>query len=154
MTYNELAVNLLETSPEAYVPCYASDHSYEDALDKATISLIHTYDTDFEIFQCVYDYEWKYVVTLTITPTKLPLKEKPMSINLDNKVDGTKQSTIIQFFAYEEVNTHLRELTDEFYYMAQYLDRILPTSAEKSVTLRKLLESRDSAVRAATVTTN
>lgn len=71
-----------------------------------------------------------------------------MSINLDTKVDGTKQSTILQFFAYEDVNTHLRELTDEFYYMAQYLDRILPTSAEKSVTLRKLLESKDCAVRA------
>lgn len=77
-----------------------------------------------------------------------------MSINLDTKVDGTKQSTIIQFFAYEDVNTHLRELTDEFYYMAQYLDRILPTSAEKSVTLRKLLESKDCAVRAATTPTN
>ena len=71
-----------------------------------------------------------------------------MSINLDTKVDGTKQSTILQFFAYEDVNTHLRELTDEFYYMAQYLDRILPTSAEKSVTLRKLLESKDCALRA------
>lgn len=71
-----------------------------------------------------------------------------MSINLDTKVDGTKQSTIIQFFAYEGIDAHLHELASEFYYMAEYLDRILPTSAEKSVTLRKLLESKDSAIRA------
>ena len=77
-----------------------------------------------------------------------------MSINLDTKADGTKQSTIVQFFAYEEVDEHLQEVAKEFYFMAEYLDRILPTSAEKSVTLRKLLESKDSAVRAATVSTN
>lgn len=76
-----------------------------------------------------------------------------MSINLDTKKDGTKQSTILQFFAYEGIDEHLQEIAKEFYFMAEYLDRILPTSAEKSVTLRKLLESKDSAVRAATVTT-
>lgn len=77
-----------------------------------------------------------------------------MSINLDTKVDGTKQSTIVQFFASEGLDEHLQEIAKEFYFMADYLDRILPTSAEKSVTLRKLLESKDSALRAATVTTN
>lgn len=74
-----------------------------------------------------------------------------MSINLDTKVDGTKQSTILQFFAYEGLDTHplhIQEVAKEFYFMAEYLDRILPTSAEKSVTLRKLLESKDCAVRA------
>lgn len=71
-----------------------------------------------------------------------------MSINLDTKPDGTKQSTILQFFAYEHLPEHLQLISKEFYYMAEYLDRILPTSAEKSVTLRKLLESKDSAVRA------
>ena len=76
-----------------------------------------------------------------------------MSINLNTKVDGTKQSTILQFFAYEGLDEHLQEIAKEFYFMAEYLDRILPTSAEKSVTLRKLLESKDSAVRAATVST-
>lgn len=76
-----------------------------------------------------------------------------MSINLDTKEDGTKQSTILQFFAYEDLDYHLQEVAQEFYYTAKYLDRILPTSAEKSVTLRKLLESKDCALRAATVPT-
>ena len=76
-----------------------------------------------------------------------------MSINVNTKPDGTKQSTIVQFFTYEEFDEHLQEIAKEFYFMAEYLDRLLPTSAEKSVTLRKLLESKDSAVRAATVTT-
>ena len=76
-----------------------------------------------------------------------------MSINLDTRVDGTKQSTIIQFFAYEGVDKHLQVIAKEFYFMAEYLDRVLPTSAEKSVTLRKLLESKDCALRAVTVPT-
>lgn len=148
MQYNDVAIALLAESSKNYVYCYVSDVSYEDALNDATLYLIHDYRKQEEVFEDTnYDLHY-YVVPLNITPIDLLKSRKNMSINLDTKVDGTKQSTIVQFFAYEEVNTHLRELTDEFYYMAQYLDRILPTSAEKSVTLRKLLESKDSAVRA------
>ena len=75
-----------------------------------------------------------------------------MSINLDTKVDGTKQSTILQFFAYYHLPEHLQEVSQEFFFMAQYLDRVILTSAEKSVALRKLLESKDAAVRAAMLT--
>lgn len=153
MQYNDKALQLLETSKEAYLLCYVSDDSYESALSEARIAFIHSYDVDDDVFQDTYDYEWKYVVPLSITPIKLPLKEKSMSINLDTKEDGTKQSTILQFFAYEDLDYHLQEVAQEFYYTAKYLDRILPTSAEKSVTLRKLLESKDCALRAATVPT-
>lgn len=148
MQYNDIAIALLAESSENYVYCYASDVSYEDALNDATLYLIDNYSEQENVFEDIHYNLHHYVIPLELKPIDLIKSRKNMSINLDTKVDGTKQSTIIQFFAYEDVNTHLRELTDEFYYMAQYLDRILPTSAEKSVTLRKLLESKDSAVRA------
>lgn len=74
-----------------------------------------------------------------------------MSINVVMDDKGTKHSTIIQFFKYDHMPENLQEVAEEFYFMAQYLDRVIPTSAEKSVALRKLLESKDSAVRAATL---
>lgn len=148
MQYNDIAIALLAESSENYVYCYASDVSYEDALNDATLYLIHDYSKKEEVFEDTnYDLH-RYVVPLIITPFDLLKSRKNMSINLDTKVDGTKQSTILQFFAYEGLDDHLQELAKEFYFMAEYLDRILPTSAEKSVTLRKLLESKDSALRA------
>ena len=74
-----------------------------------------------------------------------------MSINVVMDDKGTKHSTIIQFFKYDQMPEHLQEVAEEFYFMAQYLDRVIPTSAEKSVALRKLLESKDAAIRAATL---
>ena len=149
MQYNDVAIALLAESSENYVYCYASDVSYEDALNDATLYLIHDYNKQEKVFEDVhYDLHY-YVVPLNITPIDLSKSRKNMSINLDTKVDGTKQSTILQFFAYEGLDHNLQELAEEFYFMAKYLDRILPTSAEKSVTLRKLLESKDCALRAA-----
>ena len=75
-----------------------------------------------------------------------------MSINVLTDEDGKKFSTIIQFFACEHLPDHLKEVSQEFLFMAQYLDRVIITSAEKSVALRKLLESKDAAVRAAMLT--
>ena len=129
MQYNDVAIALLAESSKNYVYCYTSDVSYEDALNDATLYLIHDYRKQEEVFEDINSDLHYYVVPLNITPFDLTKSRKNMSINLDTKVDGTKQSTILQFFAYEDVNAHLRELTDEFYYMAQYLDRILPTSA-------------------------
>lgn len=148
MQYNDVAIALLAESSENYIYCYASNFSYEDALNNATLYLIRDYNKRENVFEDVhYDLHY-YVVPLNIKPIDLTKSRKNMSINLDTKVDGTKQSTILQFFAYEHLPEHLQLISKEFYYMAEYLDRVLPTSAEKSVTLRKLLESKDSAVRA------
>ena len=149
MTYNELAINLLGTSEHAYVPCYASDVSYDHAIADATILFLHSYSNEEEVFEDIDFCLWKYVVPLTIKPTKLPTKEKPVSININTDDKGNKQSVILQFFAYDHLPEHLQEVSQEFFFMAQYLDRVILTSAEKSVALRKLLESKDSAVRAA-----
>jgi hypothetical protein len=55
---------------------------------------------------------------------------------------------ILQFFAYAHLPAHLQEVSKPF---AEQADRImaLPRNPERTVALRKLLESKDAAVRAA-----
>ena len=55
---------------------------------------------------------------------------------------------ILQFFAYEHLPPHLREVSAPFGVLANDLVKILPRNAERSVALRKLLEAKDAAVRA------
>jgi hypothetical protein len=54
---------------------------------------------------------------------------------------------IMQFFAYDHLPPHLQEVSKLF---AQLADQImgLPRNPERTVALRKLLESKDAAVRA------
>ncbi len=55
---------------------------------------------------------------------------------------------IRQFFAFDHLPAHLQAVSQPF---AEMADRILelPRNAERTVALRKLLESKDAAVRAA-----
>lgn len=55
---------------------------------------------------------------------------------------------IIQFFAYEHLPPHLQEISAPFAELAQKIVTLLPDNAERSTALRKLLESKDCAVRA------
>lgn len=151
MQYNDVAIALLAESSEYYIYCYASDVSYEDALNDATLYLIHDYNKREKVFEDVHYALHYYVVPLNITPIDLTKSRKNMSNNPDTYAEGNKQATILQFFAYEHLPEHLQEISQEFYYMARYLDRVIISSAEKSVALRKLLESKDSAVRAALI---
>lgn len=55
---------------------------------------------------------------------------------------------ILQFFAFGHLPPHLQEVSRPF---AEHADRIvatLPRNPERTVALRKLLESKDAAVRA------
>ena len=56
---------------------------------------------------------------------------------------------IMKFFDYEHLPDHLREVSKPFCELAHHMDATLPDSAEKSAGLRKLLEAKDCAVRAA-----
>jgi hypothetical protein len=57
---------------------------------------------------------------------------------------------IMAFFAYDHLkNEKLQEVSKQFADLAVYIDSELPESAESSVALRKLLEAKDAAVRAA-----
>ena len=56
--------------------------------------------------------------------------------------------SILQFFAFEHLPPHLQEISRPFGEMANQLVATLPRNPERTVALRKLLESKDAAVRA------
>jgi hypothetical protein len=54
---------------------------------------------------------------------------------------------IIQFFGYEHLKPELQDTSKEFHYLAYWIITHLPSNAERTVALRKLLEAKDAAVR-------
>jgi hypothetical protein len=55
---------------------------------------------------------------------------------------------IMQFFAYAHLSPELAEVSRPFCELATSIVSALPRNAERTVALRKLLESKDAAVRA------
>lgn len=55
---------------------------------------------------------------------------------------------ILQFFEYSHLPAALQEVSKPFHDMAHQLVVVLPRNPERTVALRKLLESKDAAVRA------
>jgi hypothetical protein len=55
---------------------------------------------------------------------------------------------ILQFFAWGHLPTHLAEVSKPFGDLAELIVTSLPRNPERTVALRKLLESKDAAVRA------
>lgn len=55
---------------------------------------------------------------------------------------------ISQFFTYEHLPEHLREVSRPFGELAKSIVETLPRNPERTVALRKLLEAKDAAVRA------
>lgn len=56
---------------------------------------------------------------------------------------------ILQFFEFAHLPHHLQAVSAEFYDVACYVVTMLPRNLERTVALRKLLEAKDAAVRAA-----
>ena len=54
----------------------------------------------------------------------------------------------MQFFAYQHLPPHLQEVSRPFSHLAAEIVVKLPRNPERTVALRKLLESKDAAVRA------
>lgn len=54
---------------------------------------------------------------------------------------------LLKYFAYEHLPDHLKDISWRFYNLAHDLVAILPDGPEQAVALRKLLESKDAAVR-------
>ena len=54
----------------------------------------------------------------------------------------------MQFFAYEHLPPHLQLVSAPFGQLAETIVSTLPRNPERTVALRKLLESKDAAVRA------
>lgn len=56
---------------------------------------------------------------------------------------------LLQYFAYAHLPDRLQLVSQPFYQLAVRLTETLPAGPERTVALRKLLESKDCAVRAA-----
>jgi hypothetical protein len=56
---------------------------------------------------------------------------------------------ILQFFAYDHLPTVLQTVSKPFGELADHICNSLPRNPERTVALRKLLEAKDAAVRAA-----
>mgnify|MGYP001199609861 CR=1 FL=1 len=56
---------------------------------------------------------------------------------------------ILRYFRYTHLPENLAAVSKPFYDLAHDIDHTLPGGPEKSVALRKLLEAKDAAVRAA-----
>lgn len=66
-------------------------------------------------------------------------------------MDLGKNEPILQFFAFEHLPGELQDVSRAFAHLASFVVDTLPRNAERTVALRKLLESKDAAVRAALV---
>lgn len=55
---------------------------------------------------------------------------------------------ISQFFSYEHLPPHLQAVSKPFGDLAKQITETLPSNPERTTALRKLLESKDCAVRA------
>ena len=55
---------------------------------------------------------------------------------------------ILQFFAYDHLPDHLKEISVQFHTQATWIVNTLPRNPERTVALRFLLQSKDAAVRA------
>lgn len=56
---------------------------------------------------------------------------------------------VLNFFAYSHLPTHLQVISKDFYDLAIKTAQRAPQNPETTVALRKLLEAKDAAVRAA-----
>ena len=56
---------------------------------------------------------------------------------------------ILQYFTYEHLPTKLQAVSKPFCDLARSIIEVVPRNPERTVALRKLLESKDAAVRAA-----
>jgi hypothetical protein len=54
---------------------------------------------------------------------------------------------MLQFFKYEHLPAHLQEASKPFCELAAHIVGKYPSNPERTVTLRKLLEAKDAAVR-------
>lgn len=63
--------------------------------------------------------------------------------------DEPTKEPMLQFFEYSHLPDHLKDVSAPFWLMAQSITTKLPRNPERSAALRKLLEAKDCAVRAA-----
>jgi hypothetical protein len=58
-------------------------------------------------------------------------------------------SPLLRYFAYDHLPEKLQAISKPFHDLAAHIESTLPSGPETTVALRKLLESKDAAVRSA-----
>ncbi len=74
-----------------------------------------------------------------------------MNINENINIDDAQRNAepILQFFKFDHLPPNLQPTSKAFHDLATTLVQYLPRNPERTVALRKLLEAKDCAVRAA-----
>jgi hypothetical protein len=62
--------------------------------------------------------------------------------------DGPRHDRLLRYFEYSHLPSHLQQVSSLFWWMANHLCCSIDPGPERTVALRKLLESKDAAVRA------
>ena len=66
-----------------------------------------------------------------------------------SRADRVSIEPILQFFEFEHLRHDLKVVSEPFQSLALHIVDTLPRNPERTVALRKLLEAKDAAVRAA-----
>lgn len=101
------------------------------------------------LFAQVGDYVIKGIEG-EIYPCKASIFEASYELEHDEPLEPLHPATkhLLQFFEYEHLPKHLQEHSRPFKELARRLTHTLPSNAELTAALRKLLEAKDCAVRA------
>lgn len=81
----------------------------------------------------------EYYLDISAAAPSEPAAVEPKAAHVPND--------LMQFFAYEHLPDRLKQVSMNFWNLADVVDQTLPNGAEKTTTLRKLLEAKDCAVR-------
>lgn len=68
---------------------------------------------------------------------------------MEQKIQAFEHDSILKFFAWEHLPAKLQDVSKPFSELAIRIVYTIPDNEERHVSLRKLLESKDAAVRAA-----
>lgn len=68
---------------------------------------------------------------------------------MDDRNEAATPEPMLRWFAYSHLPAHLQERSKPFCDLAAHIVDSIPRNAERTVALRKLLEAKDAAVRAA-----
>lgn len=70
------------------------------------------------------------------------------TVNFEQRITKTmNHDKILRFFEFDHLPAHLQAVSRPFCELARTVAETLPYNAESAVTLRKLLEAKDAAVR-------
>lgn len=69
-------------------------------------------------------------------------------VDFQRKKDLKMKDRMLQFFSYDHLPREMQEVSRPFCELARRIVETLPSNPERTVSLRKLLEAKDCAVRA------